>query len=132
MRILKTGYYGYPDVAYFEEHYYSFLNDLSSENQQKVENITPRDWAGEEWENAYELLAELWFQEHPNTMLVWISDLPNDVFGDTVLRVDLSDMESFLDDYSYGSAYKYELKGGEKAIPAKFFSLYEEPEDELV
>lgn len=133
MSILREGFDGSISPEYFEEHYYSFLADLSPENQEKVENITPENWTGRKWDSACELLAELWFEEHPDTVVVWVSPYPDDIFGDAILEVDLSDMERFLDDFTYGLAYKYQLRGGEQRIPPRYFSLYKEEEgNELV
>jgi len=107
-KILTEGFNTYVSWEQFENYFGFFYNDLSSENQEKI-NI-PNNQVGSKWENAVNELSNLWYDENPNIQIIWVTDNPSVAgeFGGVVLEVDIEDMDYFFDDLSYGWCMKYD------------------------
>jgi hypothetical protein len=116
-KILTHGFDTYVSWDQFENYFNVFYNDLSFENQEKIE--VPKSKIGSKWENAVDQLMELWYKENPNMQIIWVTHSPEiaEDFGHVVLEVDISDMEHFFDDMGYGWCEKYQ---GSVIPPEKF------------
>lgn len=66
------------------------------------------DRDGSKWRKLVEVMANLWFDEHPNAHLIWVGDRPLLQYGDSAIAIRLDDMKEFLCDWDSGTAYLYE------------------------
>ena len=142
--IIKKGYDPTDSIfTYIDEYSDQFANDLSDDAKQALETYSEEIGLDEElqrygvggkrWDKYIEKLSELWFEEHPDEVLLWLADNPNhssefgsgDDYDDDLLRYSPPEThapEPFLNDYSYGYATKVKLPPGQQAIPKEWFS----------
>lgn len=136
-------------LGYISDYHYEFYDDLSDNSKLILDEY--KEEIGLDNDNSYfygdndiydlyiNKLAELWMDENPDIVLLWLADTPDNAFEfsgminkDDEYRKNLLrysppeefDINPFLSDYSYG----YAIKAPRDLTKPKYFSVISDDE----